>query len=301
MLDPSPAASRALALTLLLAAPLAACQRHGQAELHLALTHPDLPTLKAVLIERFREANAHKRLRLSSARATEVFQTDRGAALHLDLVVETAGPCTEDALPALLDKARGLATGAAELAVYAPSGEGAKDLAEALRATLGRDVLVPFDRKGLVITALSPEEQRARTSAFESAHPTLRVLSDPGASTADAVHLWVVAHPPALTSADLVQTPLSTRERPSVDLVVKDHAVATLRELTAAHKKHPIPIALDGVIALAPTVTSRAAEGRLRLELPPEALPLAERLASATLSTAAVPIAQRATCRPNPP
>jgi len=266
---------------------LSACARGGQADLHLELTHPELTTLREVLVERFRDAQNHSVLRLTSARANPV-----DGVLHLDLVIATEGPCTESALAELRKTTRELATASSEIALHRVAPDQAKQLADHLRERFGRDVITPFDRPGLVIIALNDGE-RGAIGDFTRDYPGHRVLSDPKQPD----HHWVV-EVATLTSKDLASTVLATRDRVTVDLVMRDEAVGRLRDLTESSRLSPLPITLDGELALTPTLASRVTEGRLRLELPPDALPLAKRLAASTLVTAPVIQSERASCRP---
>jgi len=264
-----------------------ACSRPGQGELHFELGHGDLDTLRQVLVDRFREAQNHGPLRLASARARSAEGT-----MRLELVVTTDGPCTELNLAPLRDAARELATGAAVIALHAVAPDASKSFADHLRERFGRDVVTPFGQPGLVIFAMSEDEHEA-VDAFAVLHPDLRVLTDPNRPD----HHWVVASP-TIGSADVAETHLAVRDRVTVDLVMRDSAVARLRALTESTRMAPLPITVDGVLALTPTLASRVTEGRLRLELPLEALALARRLAAATLTTAPQLVAERATCRP---
>ena len=124
---------------------------------------------------------------------------------------------------------------------------------------------------------------------FEAQNPGLRVLS-----TND--EHWVVSRVAALTSADLGSTERSARQEAAVDLVFRDEAVATLRELTERSRMRPLPILIDGQLVAAPVLASRAAEGRLRLDLGQD-LALAGRLAMVTLTRAPVLGATKRTCR----
>ncbi len=281
---PDPKYLPALAIACL---TMGACTRSGQADLHLELTHPDLTTLREVLVNRFRDAQNHSVLRLTSARANPV-----EGALHLDLVVTTDGPCDDKTLAALRETTHELATAASKLAIHRAAPDQAKRLADHLRERFGRDVITPFDRPGLVIFALADNERPA-IDDFTRAHPGHRVLTDPK----QADQHWVV-EVAALTSGDLASTLLATRDRVTVDLVMRDEAVPRLRALTESSRLAPLPITLDGELALTPTLASRVTEGRLRLELPIDALPLAKRLAAATLTTAPIIRDQRASCRP---
>jgi len=265
----------------------AACTRGGQADLHLELTHPELTTLREVLVTRFRDAQNLGVLRLTSARANPV-----DGVLHLDLVVTTDGPCDDQALAALRETTHELATAASQIDIHRAAPDQAKRLADHLRERFGRDVITPFDRPGLVIIALADGE-RGAIADFTRDHPGHRVLTDPKQSDQH----WVV-EVAAITSGDLASTLLATRDRVTVDLVMRDDAVLRLRALTESSRLSPLPITLDGELALTPTLASRVTEGRLRLELPADALPLAKRLAASTLTTAPIIRDQRASCRP---
>jgi hypothetical protein len=256
------------------------CQEPVEAELALTLTHPEPLVLREVLVQRFREATAKGTLLLGGARAVP---SETGVELTLVAKLET---CDEATLSEAMRVATELATGAGNLAIHEASPDGARQLANHLRERLATDVRVPFERQGTVVVKV-PDDAVLRD--FEAQNPGLRVLS-----TND--EHWVVSRVAALTSADLGSTERSARQEAAVDLVFRDEAVATLRELTERSRMRPLPILIDGQLVAAPVLASRAAEGRLRLDLGQD-LALAGRLAMVTLTRAPVLGATKRTCR----
>lgn len=278
-----------LAATVALVATLSsACSARdeGRAEVVLTLSHPSPLVLREVLVARFREANDTQRLTLTSARAVP---GDDALTLTLALTLPTA--CDDAALSRVATTAEDLATAAATLAIHAADRDGAKRLADLLRGQLARDVVVPFERPGLVVMALSDSE-RALLRRFEAAEPALLVVTDPRIPQEH----WVIVRTPHLTSADLVATSLSIRERLSVDLTFDRDAAARLARLTEQVGRHPLPILLDGALALTPTLASRVSEGRLRLDLPATELGLGSRLAATTLTVRPSVVGRSARC-----
>lgn len=261
-------------------AALSGCSAPVEAELTLTLTHPEPLVLREVLVQRFREASAKGTLSLGGAKAVP---GETGVELTLIAKLDT---CDEATLAEAMKVATGLATGAGDLAIHEASPDGAKKLADHLRERLATDVRVPFERQGTVIVEVRDE---AVLRDFEARHPTLRVL------TTNDEH-WVVERTAALTSADLGSTERSTRQDAAVDLVFRDDAGATLRELTERSRMRPLPILIDGRLVAAPILASRASEGRLRLDLGQD-LALANRLAMVTLTRAPVLSETKRTCR----
>lgn len=256
------------------------CAAPVEAELTLSLTHPEPLVLREVLVQRFREATAKGTLSLGGARAVP---SETGVELTL---IAKLDMCDETTLTEAMRVATELATGAGSLAIHEASPDGAKQLADHLRERLAMDVRVPFERQGTVVVTV-PDEAVLRD--FEARHPTLRVL------TTNDEH-WVVERTAALTSGDLTSTERSTRQDAAVDLVFRDEAAATLRELTERSRMRPLPILIDGRLVAAPILASRASEGRLRLDLGQD-LALANRLAMVTLTRAPVLGATKRTCR----
>lgn len=271
--------ARVLALVLGLTA-LMGCSAPVEAELTLTLTHPEPLVLREVLVQRFREATAKGTLSLGGARAVP---SETGVELTLIAKLDT---CDEAALSEAMRVATELATGAGSLAIHEASPEGAKKLADHLRERLAMDVRVPFERQGVVVVRVSDE---AVLREFEAREPALRVITN------NDEH-WVVAQGAALTSADLARAERSAKQDAAVDLVFRDEAAATLRELTERSRMRPLPLLIDGRLVAAPILASRASEGRLRLDLGQD-LALANRLAMVTLTRAPELGATKRTCR----
>lgn len=271
--------ARFLALVLGFTA-LLGCSAPVEAELTLTLTHPEPLVLREVLVQRFREATAKGTLSLGGARAVP---SETGIELTLIAKLDT---CDEAALSEAMRVATELATGAGSLAIHEASPEGAKRLADHLRERLATDVRVPFERQGVVVVTVSDE---AVLREFEAREPALRVI------TSGDEH-WVVERAAALTSADLASTERSARQDAAVDLVFRDEAAATLRELTERSRMRPLPLLIDGRLVASPILASRASEGRLRLDLGQD-LALANRLAMVTLTRAPELGATKRTCR----
>jgi hypothetical protein len=257
-----------------------ACQAPVEAELELTLAHTDPLALREVLVTRYREASAKGILPLTSARAVP------GAGTVALTLIATMPTCDDTTLSGAMAIATELATGSGRLAIHEASPEGAKQLANHLRTRLGVDVRVPFDRQGLVVVEV-PDTAVLRE--FSAAHPDLDVV------TSGEGH-WVVAKQPALTSADLSATELSLHERAAIDLVFRPEAHTRLRELSERSRLRPLPILIDDAFALAPTLASRASEGRLRLDLG-DRHDLARRLAMTTLTVAPALTGHTQRCR----